>query len=298
MTFSRYNHAILFVSFLFLFPQETMANNESMELSIPSGVLKVDPSGAVSLTSTNPAGMKFETAPGELWAIALAPGGNAHKLGHHIGFSSSGMKPRLEKTNGGVRLVYDRLRHGKQEWNIRVEVDIAAVEDEFRFSAIITNNEKDWTVCWIRLPVLNRIRGDKDDSRRSVLWPSGLGQKFTSEQFGPSRSFGYPSGYSMQWIAISGQGMGLYVGCHDRQDSMKNFKLINRKKHFEFSLMHELYCLPGQTAKMPATVVMPFEGTWHKAARRYRRWVDTWMPIAKKPDWLRKSSGWMLCIMK
>ena len=249
--------------------------------------------------ATNSTGLKSQTTAAELWEIGLAPGSNAYHLGKHQFLSAAGMKPRLEKTKTGARLVYDRLHNGKQEWDICLTIDITAVDDEFRIAGTVVNNEKNWTVCWIKLPILKNLHSEQDNGALTAYWPKGLGEKLILPKQCHTRSSTYPSpGMTMQWIALAGSDAGLYLGCHDPKDSKKTFSLVNHDQNSEFSLMHEIYCLPGKTTEVPATVVMPFSGTWHKAAKRYRKWIDTWMPIASKPKWLQNASGWLLCILK
>ena len=222
--------------------------------------------------------------------------------------SSAGRTVRhVARSTDGVVLTYDKLANGDKSWDIKLELTVKKVNDEFQFSAVFTNNTKNWTVRGFKFPILFELKtAGGDNETLGVLWPEGLGQRFPgSKAWGGRRTFTYPSAHAtMQWCAIEseseceGKDAGLYLGSHDAKRSRKVFAIANYGTHYDFAITLEPFCTPGKTWNSPPFVVMPFNGTWHTAARRYRAWTRGQMQPAAGPDWVVNNSGWFLCILK
>ncbi len=55
---------------------------------------------------------------------------------------------------------------------------------------------------------------------------------------------------------------------------------------------------PGEEYSMPATIIWPHQGGWHKAADHFRTWMDSWVKWPVRPSWLKGYTGWQHLIGK
>lgn len=288
-----------------LSPTAAPAASAAFELKTSQACLLVDREGRVALKPKDaacPSPAPFRTP---LWVITLAEGTNAFRPGPKFS-TSQAAPPQVSPTAGGVRIVYDRIRHGDKTFDIRLDLSITVADDEFRFGGTIVNKTKDRIVTEWKYPIFLGIAGKRKAGppvAPAVFWPDGLGRRFlTPESFGPRRTFGYPGGRgTMQWLAFTHGVTGLYFGCHDPKCSSKTFAVARSSAGsagYDVSLQHQPYCVPGERWEGPAAVAMPFAGSWHVAATRYRRWVDSWLDPLPKPKWAQDSTGWFLAILK
>jgi hypothetical protein len=269
-----------------------------------AGQLCIDPSGAMRFTTESVDGPVWTIRPDQMWVITLAKGESPFKLSDAISFTPGNLNvTKLSAVEMGAEFRYDSLRHGEQTWDIGLTLQVRQVGDEFEFRAKVEDRASGWCVQHFKFPILFDIRKSGTDHQGlAVLLPSCLGERVaTPEKFGKLRRFTYPSGQaaSMQYSVIDGGESGLYLACHDQHRSRKTFAIANRGGSYDFSLENEPYCMSGQSWSSAPAVVMPYAGTWHTAARRYRAWVDTWLKRAPMPEWVRhENAGWFLCILK
>ena len=280
------------------------ATPEKVVLNNSVGQLSIAPSGAMRFTTESQACPVWSVRSGEMWKITLAKGDDPFKLSDAIDFTpGSENVPKFATTEDGVEFRYDTLRHGQETWDIGLTLQVRQVDDEFQFSAKTDNRADGRCVQHLKFPILFDIRKDGADHREiATLLPSFLGERLaTPDKFGKHRRMTYPSGRAaaMQYCVFDSGKAGLYLACHDSKRSRKNFAIANRDSSYDFSLENEPYCMSGQSWSSAPAVVMPYAGTWHTAARRYRAWIDTWMKWAPMPQWVRnENAGWFLCILK
>ena len=278
------------------------ASSAPFELKTSQACLLVDGQGRVALKPNNPACPAPAPFRTPLWLITLSEGTNAFRPGPTV--TTRGSAPQITPVADGVRLFYDEIRHAEKTFDIRLDLTIAVVSDEFRFGGTIINNSKDWIVTEWKYPIFLEIEAQRDAQQRAtpaVLWPDGLGRRFpTRESFGPSRTSAYPSIHgTMQWLAFTHDATGLYFGCHDKDCSAKTFAAAHtRGVGYDVSLKHHPYCVPGERWEGPPTVLMPYAGPWYVAARHYRQWAQSWWAPLPKPQWAQDSNGWLLAILK
>ena len=273
-------------------------------LTSPVGQLTIAPSGEMRFTSETADCPIWSTRPGELWTITLAEGESPFQLSEAITFTpGSENVPKFAAIESGAELRYDSLRQGQQTWDISLTLRVRQVGEEFEFLAEIENRTDGWCVQHLKFPILFDIRKEGGDHQElALLLPSVLGERLaTPEEFGKHRRFTYPSGRgaAMQYCVCDGGKAGLHLACHDPKRSRKTSAFANRGSSYDYSLENEPYCMSGQRWSSAPAIVMPYAGTWHTAARRYRAWIDTWMKQAPTPDWVRnENAGWFLCILK
>jgi hypothetical protein len=120
----------------------------------------------------------------------------------------------------------------------------------------------------------------------------------------------------MQWVDIYNPqlGVGLYVGSHDTTTDITWFHLqlrpcvVQRTKEYRWPRPTEIqddspiglnisvvklpYLRPGEAAELAPLCLHVHGGDWHFAADRYRRWMDTWMQVAAKPEWVQQGMSY------
>ncbi|NLX97849.1 MAG: hypothetical protein GXY83_16925 [Rhodopirellula sp.] len=285
-------------------PRIRKAFAENVVLRNSTGQLRVNPSGAMCFTTESSDCPVWSVRPDQMWVITLAKGESPFKLSDAIDFTPGNQNvPKFSAIEDGVEFRYDSLRHGEQIWDVGLTLQVRRAGDEFEFLGKVENRAGGWCVQHFKFPILFDIqKSGADHQGLAVLLPSCLGERVaTPEKLGKLRRFTYPSGQAaaMQYSVIDGGEAGLYLACHDQTRSRKTFAIANRGSSYDFSLENEPYCMSGQSWSSAPAVAMPYAGTWHTAARRYRAWSDTWMRRAPMPDWVRnQNAGWFLCILK
>ena len=252
-------------------------------------------------------------AKGEpIWSVLLQKDGKPPIAENPVVLNDQGQSVKRQAVPGGIRLTCESLTDGKQTWRVGLTIDIRSKGDAFEVTGEIRNDEPGWVVCGFTGPVLDGVQADL--ATHPVLLPEGFGRRIdrlpaAKGKSMPWRAVGnrfeatsvYPGrGGSMQWCAVAGNQGGLYVGCHDAAHGAKTLSLRYNPKDQRLGLVvaHQIFCGAGKQWSLPATIFLPYEGTWHTAAKYYRAWVDSIRPLRDVPAWTRNASGWLLCILK
>ncbi|MFA5191294.1 MAG: DUF6259 domain-containing protein, partial [Verrucomicrobiia bacterium] len=213
--------------------------------------------------------------------------------------SSIGQKLRQETTADGIRLIYENLTDGTNTWKVGLTLDIRRKQNAFEIGGELRNDSDGIVVHELACLALSGIVAPRDT--HPLIWPNGLGQKFGAGSKPGERTFPYPSRTgTMQWCAFAGERGGLYVGSHDATHGAKTFASRFDPKTGQCTLVirHQPFCARGGRWTLPPTVLLPYTGTWHTAARFYRSWFDSVAKLRPQLDWVRNASGWLLCILK
>jgi hypothetical protein len=208
-------------------------------------------------------------------------------------------KPRQETTGDGLRLVYDSLTDGTNTWKIGLTLDFRRKQDAFEISGELRNGHDGVMVNDFACVALSGIAAPPET--HPLLWPNGLGQRLGAGGKGGERTCPYPSRTgTMQWCAFAGERGGLYVGCHDATHGAKTFasRFDPKTGRSTLSIRHQPFCASGGRWTVPTTVLLPYSGSWHTAAKFYRAWFDSVAKVRPQLDWVRDASGWLLCILK
>lgn len=252
-------------------------------------------------------------AKGEpMWAVLVQPDTAPPVAGAPLALRDRQQAVQRAAVDGGLRWSCASLTDGRRTWKIAVTLDLRAKGDGFEVTGEVRNDEPGWMVCGFTGPVLDGIRADL--STQPALLPEGFGRRICRPPdpkapappwtaLGPrfEAATPYPgSRGTMQWCAFAGATGGLYLGCHDATHGAKTFSLRYDPADGRFALavQHQAFCPAGSSWALPPTVLLPYEGTWHAAARYYRAWVDSAAPLREPPAWVRDASGWLLCILK
>lgn len=254
-----------------------------------------------------------------IWAIVLQ---NLTDNTKEIVISNKNNVPQITATANGFRLAYNQLVLDGKAWNVNVELEFSVQNGAFQVTGTVQNQVSDWVVMKFVGPVVNGIQAEL--SSFPLLMPSGLGQKFVKEP-SPENPIDkvsmkgaltwkynkkvssyeimaeYPCRFAtMQWCAMAGENGGLYFASHDKEFGSKQFRVRYQpeSKTFGLAFQHDMTCFAGESRAIPPQIIMPYSGTWHRAADYYRNWYNTATPLQDVPVWAQNSSGWMLTILK
>lgn len=272
------------------------ASESATSLSTPQAILTLDERG-LNLAPRNPVVPAIVAQGDPWWTLTIQT--SAQPAAPQVVLSAAHQKPRRETTANGIRLVYGSLTDGSNIWKIGLTLDIRRRQDAFEISGELRNETEGSVVRDFTSTALTGIAAPP--ATHPLLWPNGLGQRFTGKGKTAERSSPYPSRRgTMQWCAFAGEHGGLYVGSHDPAHGAKTFtaRFDPKTRHYRLAIRHQPFCGGGQRWTLPPTVLLPYSGSWHEAARFYRTWFDSVEPLRTVPDWVRNSSGWLLCILK
>lgn len=286
------------------------ADAGTLRLDGGKGALLFDARG-ISLAPAIAACPAIEAKGEPLWAVLVQPDVAPPVPGEPIVLTDRAQAVARERMADGIRISCGSLTDGKKQWKIGVTIDIRTKGDAFEVTGEVRNDEEGWVVCGFTGPVLHGIRANL--TTHPVLLAEGFGRRLDRAPAGdkpaPWKAFGngfaieahYPSRRgTMQWCAFAGEQGGLYLGCHDATHGAKSFSVRHdpADRTYGLALKHQTFCPAGGRWPLPLTVLLPYEGTWHAAARHYRAWADTVAPMLEPPAWARDASGWLLCILK
>ena len=92
---------------------------------------------------------------------------------------------------------------------------------------------------------------------------------------------------------------GLYLASYDPsfQDTLLCSEIELREK-LNFLFVKFPFLKPGAEWSAEGYLMAPINGTWHRAADKYRAWADTWLTQHHTPDSITNFQGWQRIIAK
>ncbi|MFH0963690.1 MAG: DUF6259 domain-containing protein [Planctomycetota bacterium] len=244
--------------------------------------------------------LKVDYASAPLWELALQNrSGGARRANAgtrcEAEFNANEEEARIRLTweTAGVEV---EARLGREDGLLRMRLRAKARGEQMGITAVT-------------FPAIEGIQpitpGGRDDR---VLETWGLGwQKPSPLVSGTTSSTEYPNG--MQFSALLGDGMGLYVAEEDGEANRKGlaWNPDARAGALGFSISHPVLGwgedkLPREYESPGDIVIGPFHGDWYDAARIYRRWAlqAPWCakgPIYERedyPKWLLDAPYWTI----
>lgn len=142
------------------------------------------------------------------------------------------------------------------------------------------------------------LRGIPDDLEAIVPATSGL--HFTAETALSEFRAEWPISWEAGFLVFQGQGEGLLVMSDDRDLTFKALVLKHREGYWDVLLeSHNQAPFADQTAHTaPPWLLIPYEGDWRVAARRYRELIasrhDLGAALAAQPAWAHEIR---LCVL-
>ncbi|MFB6295469.1 MAG: DUF6259 domain-containing protein [Halobacteriales archaeon] len=169
--------------------------------------------------------------------------------------------------------------------DITVELQITIDRGEFHFVPEITNNS-DGVVVGATVP---RIAGFDTTDEPSLYVPNRAGERLDQPfaTFDAERqTLPYPVPLSAQFLTCTDGDAGWAVYAFDETCTYKEFSLGGDAALV--SVSYFCFLEPGESGRIPTTVLKLYSGTWHSAADRYREWFDSWARPPARSDLLEQ----------
>ena len=195
--------------------------------------------------------------------------------------SSEFVFQNMEKEGGRYALTYTYL----EKYVVRAEICAEEEKDEFRFRCRVKNNT-DALIEWVEFPGVS-WQDDLDGSKKSnILWlfNEGVLVSYPKDKMWPYEdpcypswgSFGiYPNMVQSQFMAYLYDDGGMYVGCHDKDDNVKQIDFYHKDERVKLQLRFYSGVEYGEDFSMDFDVVFRFfKGEWQDACDIYRSWFD------------------------
>lgn len=116
----------------------------------------------------------------------------------------------------------------------------------------------------------------------------------------------------MPFCLLKSEGQGLYVGLGSCEGELVSLmaeltpgydsaidshvptvdRIAGKPVATRFAAVHVPHVMPGETRRLTPIVVEPYRGSWHAGADIYRRWRDSWMTVARPPEWASEPHAW------
>ena len=105
---------------------------------------------------------------------------------------------------------------------------------------------------------------------------------------------------TMSWFTFAGKKDGVYIASHDPAFSFKDFtvRYYPETALYNISVRSRHILFPGESWTFPAVTVRNYKGDWHAAADIYRSWFNSVKTSVPRPEWMKKSTGWLLTILR
>lgn len=225
-------------------------------------------------------------------------------------------KPVVQSTDEQILITYKTIKSRGNDLNFSLSLRITLEEKMVRFSSEITNNELHTVIRELQYPLVGNLQLP---SGHQLLTTQKGGhiyldakKKILSMDFtyrGPDHHYRsldvtYPIGVASNCYAFIGEEQGLYFGSHDStyQFTCHAVRLYPDKNGIFDELEAGLYkypsCQYGETWKNDANVIAPYNGDWHRTAKLYRAWANTWWNHPESPMWVKEMIGFQRMILK
>ena len=105
---------------------------------------------------------------------------------------------------------------------------------------------------------------------------------------------------TMPWLSFSGEKDGIYIASHDPAFSFKDYfvRYYPETALYNIGISSHHIIATGESWTFPTLTVRSYKGDWHAAADIYRSWFNSVKTYAPRPEWLKKSTGWLLTILR
>lgn len=229
-------------------------------------------------------------------------------------------KARVESNGTSITISYPKLVDidGKVlKMSLRLTITIDG--DEVHFASAVENNVEHTVIRELDYPLVHNAKLPKDHAL--IMSHSGgryyadpvkhiLSKAMATPYMGPHQHFRqrdlhYGGNASMNFFLLAGEKNGLYIGSHDPliQDTWHGMRVYpDSKGEFtqpEFGLFKYPHCFYGESWSNDTNILALYNGTWHKAADKYRAWVNSsWWDRKPQPKWVQEMKSWQRIIFK
>ena len=223
--------------------------------------------------------------------------------------------PVVSMKKGVKTISYSKI--GGKDITVEIAFSKASSDNGLLVTPKLTNNEEGWVVTAFNGMEIKGF-GIENPADYSFIAPNGNGKKtnMTALAEALEKKPGKVGGWNrstkgdfyftsatgkMCFSVLDGKnGSGLYVGTEDEHyDNVSiDVRYYPEAKTIAYFPKYRFFCHPGETFNMAPVNYWAYKGDWRTAADHYREWYTAHYEIARHPEWLRNTTGWMLTIMK
>lgn len=232
---------------------------------------------------------------------------------------------RVESTQNGLAIFYNGLHTSDgRNFNVSIVAYVEREDDKLLFYADVINDDENVRVNEIQYPYFSfSTLFDEEKVHDELFVPDGLGRRIKNpwnfardnchteymsadyNQIGYQRPYlmTYPFPSSMSWYGVQSNGKFLYLGRQDELLRTCALNLYNSPRHVEDALILSVSQYPaavkGENITVGKTHLAIFENGWRDASDYYRAWAEKeWYTPSKKPEWVKRLSGWQRIILR
>jgi hypothetical protein len=266
-----------------------------------------------------------QSAPGQNLIVQRLPG--FWKLIFHRGRALENVvepqrqQYRIERDGDALRISVDRLRFGAETLDIALRFTVRLAGDEVRWTARVENRAP-VTIADFYFPQVGGFQS-LGDARATddLIWPSGAGLRIRNLKAtmrprvdgltsidepvnavaNQTLDLPYPAPASMAWYEWTNEKRGVYFGAYDSRFQaglLRVARLFDAGGALQFSFSKFLFLRQGETWTSGDYVTSPHPGPWRVGAKKYRRWADSWLQRQQPPEWVRRTQGMLLVILR
>lgn len=106
---------------------------------------------------------------------------------------------------------------------------------------------------------------------------------------------------TMQWMTVNDGENGFYAASEDPLAGAKDLQIEydSNTKRIKLGFFFPMHLPDGCTYEVPRIVMKEYAGSWHEAAKTYRKWWNTCRKVVSVPKSVRDSfTGFMMVILK
>ncbi len=194
-------------------------------------------------------------------------------------------------------------------------VRVAQADGLLEFTAEIENTTRDVRIneCFCPMADFGYIASDKQED--VLYWPQGLGERYSNpwkvlqdkapyyyshDEHETYMNLVYPRA-SMSWYGVESGDKFLYFARYDKEMRQCFLSIRHRidDTNLTFTVDHFPMARPGETVRVPASVIGIIDGDWRDGAKIYRQWADA--NFYRTPEiapWIRTMTGFQRIIMR
>ena len=253
-----------------------------------------------------------------LWTHKDEPG-HRHDITYLMGKDQ--VPDEIDYTKTKVCFRYNSLSHKNDIYKISVEFCVKLIDDTFYFEMKIKNEQK-FRIREAWYPLVGGLGGiENEDGKHSIGYVGTqdkqddvLNMPFNKRSMyvfcveEETKCMRYPHSTEMPWYTLCNDEQGLYVASYDKTLNLNHFRIEKTPaegggpvftkwdkdvpRHLKILCGKLVTIDEGEEFDCAPFVIVPYKGSWHEAADRYRAWTDTWHKKPVRPEFLKKYTGW------
>lgn len=209
---------------------------------------------------------------------------------------------------------YNLISHTGNHIEVEVLVSGCLVEENLFMDIKVHNHTEDNTVRECHFPIIamseDAVKMDYHHSEHGgCTWKNLYSNRDKINNGAPYKGMDYLykrkiSSYpgnsaSTNCMALADKQAAFYFGCHDSEFTMTEH-ILELENNINMNLAMAKTCSlrTGESISFHGFIIAPCIGTWHKAADKYREWLEQWYEFKPIPDDIQNMQGWQRIIMR